>query len=151
MPLVTYFSNVGAALLVLLLIADLYLPGAPAVQNAAAYPPVIRIRAEQKWPERVVFDTSAPIIATNPAASERKLEVLPIADAAPTSNVVTPALRDVFAIMPRADSRHSESVTSNKRQLKQKTAARSGRRYGRQQVVLAWPAPQFAWFGYRRW
>jgi len=62
MPLARYFLYVGGVLLVLLLIADVCLPGLPLSEEAAVSSPVIRIHSDQKWPERIVFDTSTPIV-----------------------------------------------------------------------------------------
>jgi hypothetical protein len=61
MPLARYFSFVGGVLLTLLFILDAYLPKIPVREKATANLPIIRIHSERKWPERIVFDTSAPI------------------------------------------------------------------------------------------
>jgi hypothetical protein len=60
-PIAGYFTVVGAALALLLLIASWSLPETPA--RFSDHPEVIeraaiRIRSERKWPEKVVFDTS---------------------------------------------------------------------------------------------
>jgi hypothetical protein len=65
-PLAKYFVTVGSALTVLLLIAGRTLPGRPA--NFPYRPEIIkratiRIRSEQKWPDKVVLDTNRPMIA----------------------------------------------------------------------------------------
>jgi hypothetical protein len=65
-PIARYFMVVGSALLALLLIAGWSLPVPPAsfpdhpevIERAA-----IRIKSAHKWPEKVVLDTSQPIIA----------------------------------------------------------------------------------------
>ena len=71
MPLMRYFVFVGGALLALLLIADACLPALPTTQGSrsTADLSVIRIRSDNKWPERVVFDTSRPTITPAPAAA----------------------------------------------------------------------------------
>ena len=62
MPLVRYFLWVGSMLLALLFIADACLPNLPAGKTTTDRPsPAIRIHSERKWPERIVFDTSAPM------------------------------------------------------------------------------------------
>jgi hypothetical protein len=62
MPLVRYFLWVGSVLLALLFIADASLPNLPAGKTTTDRPsPAIRIHSERKWPERIVFDTSAPM------------------------------------------------------------------------------------------
>jgi hypothetical protein len=57
---------VGSLLLAMLFIADWLLPMGPtlSVTSGEANKPTIRIKSDQdhKWPERIVFDTSAPTI-----------------------------------------------------------------------------------------
>ena len=64
MPIMRYFLFVGGVLLALLFVSDAYLPKA-AVANSTG-PGVdkstVRITSIQKWPERIVFDTSLPTI-----------------------------------------------------------------------------------------
>ena len=70
MPVARYFLYVGGVLLALLFVIDALVPrepvvasnGAPAIER-----PVVRISSTQKLPERVVYDTSLPIIV--PATS----------------------------------------------------------------------------------
>jgi len=57
-----YFVWVGSVLLALLFIGDAWLPKLPAVGIADALTPVVRIHSDQKWPERIVYDTSAPMV-----------------------------------------------------------------------------------------
>ena len=61
MPVARYFLWVGGVLLALLFIADACLPRLPFVRVADASRPAIRIHSTQKWPERAVLDTSAPM------------------------------------------------------------------------------------------
>jgi len=71
MPLTRYLSCVGGVLLALLFIVDACFPRLPASVSANVYPPVIRIYSDQKWPERIVYDTSLPtIIPTSVAGAE---------------------------------------------------------------------------------
>ena len=65
MPLLRYFVFVGGTLLALLFISDAVLQGQPlpGYMNAASSDlPPFRIHSDQKWPERIVFDTSLPTI-----------------------------------------------------------------------------------------
>jgi len=64
MPLARYFLYVGGVLLALLFIVDAYAPSPPFVSSADTNieKPIIRIRSDRKWPERVVFDTNMPTI-----------------------------------------------------------------------------------------
>jgi hypothetical protein len=63
-PIGRYIAFVGSLLLAIFFIADWYLPMAPtqSVTGREADKPIIRIKTDRKWPERIVFDTSAPTI-----------------------------------------------------------------------------------------
>ena len=62
-PIGRYIAFVGSLLLAILFIADWYLPMAPTQSvTSREAEPIIRIKSDQKWPERIVFDTSAPTI-----------------------------------------------------------------------------------------
>lgn len=152
MPLAAYFRNVGAILLVLLLVADFYLPTSPVVQRAAAYPPAIRIHTDRKWPERVVFDTTTAIVSPGPVALVADVAATPGARDVPTIPADVARVRDTFAMLPAPDSRHAKSLGQDKRQLKQKTTVRSTKKHTRQ-IILAARQRQFAWFGFgfRTW
>jgi hypothetical protein len=67
MPLRQYFMWVGGFLLLGLFAADWCLP-APVVHARSAIPPQervnLRIHSDQKWPERVVFDTTGSRLAS---------------------------------------------------------------------------------------
>jgi hypothetical protein len=100
MPLARYFFFVGAALLALLFVADASLPKLPVTDltNAAADLSIIRIQSNQKWPERVVFDTSLPAISPAQTAA-----VVPVQ--APTRVAdVSAKVREAFAQVQPSDS-----------------------------------------------
>jgi hypothetical protein len=60
-PIGRYIAFVGSLLLAILFIADWYLPMAPTQSvTSREAEPIIRIKSDRKWPERIVFDTSAP-------------------------------------------------------------------------------------------
>ena len=84
MPLARYFLWVESVLLALLFIADACLPNLPAGKPTTDRPPpAIRIHSERKWPERIVFDTSAPMprVATDASSVQgdpvRQTAVIP--------------------------------------------------------------------------
>jgi hypothetical protein len=82
MPLARYFTWVGSVLLALLFVANAYLPKLPAAGNTEVQLPIIRVHSDQnKWPERIVFDTAA---------------VLP----KPSADVITPASPTVAMVSP---------------------------------------------------
>ena len=65
MPVARYFLFVGGVLLALLLALDALVPQQAVVASQAAPSvdkTVVRIRSDQKPPERVVYDTSLPTI-----------------------------------------------------------------------------------------
>jgi hypothetical protein len=70
MLLVRYFLYVGGVLAALLLAASAFAPKPEVVSSADSgfNPSVIRIHSDRKLPERVVFDTNAPVMAAVPAA-----------------------------------------------------------------------------------
>ena len=69
MPLLRYFLFVGSALLALLFLADWYWPATPTTltgndrtREASLDKQILRIRSAQKWPQKIVIDTSIPTI-----------------------------------------------------------------------------------------
>ena len=73
MPVARYFLFVGGVLLALLFALDAFAPQQMAVAGNTApsiNKTVVRIRSDQKLPERVVFDTSLPTIVPPAAASQ---------------------------------------------------------------------------------
>jgi hypothetical protein len=77
-PLGRYFLVVGGVLLALLFVADWYLPGPPAmpIYGRPIDSAILHIRSEQKWPQRLQFDTSMPTILPSPPA----VAAMPIQD-----------------------------------------------------------------------
>ena len=68
-PIGRYIAFVGSLLLAMLFIADWLLPMGPtqSVTSGEANKPIIGIKSDHKWPERIAFDTSAPtIVAQTP-------------------------------------------------------------------------------------
>jgi hypothetical protein len=74
MPLARYFVVVGGALVALLFAFDFFSPKASADSGIHSAGPVdkttMRIRSEQKLPERIVFDTTQPTIAVKAAQTQ---------------------------------------------------------------------------------
>jgi len=70
-PIARYFVFVGATLAAFLLIADWCLPTPPAMfaKQLVIDRSIIRIKSAHKWPEKIVLDTSRPII-TPPTLEE---------------------------------------------------------------------------------
>src|SRR5436189_6119819 len=73
MPVARYFLFVGGVLLALLFAFDAFAPQQVAVASNAAPSidkTVVRIRSDQKPPERVVYDTSLPTIVAPTAKTQ---------------------------------------------------------------------------------
>jgi Zn-dependent protease with chaperone function len=87
-PVGRYIAFVSSLLLAILFIADWYLPMAPSqsVTSLEADKPIVRIKSDRKWPERIVFDTSAPTIVP---------QMPPAVAGAPVTNDP----REAFALM----------------------------------------------------
>ena len=120
MPVARYFLFVGAALLAMLFALDAFVPQQVAVASNAAPSidkTVVRIRSDQKPPERVVYDTSLPTIVP-PAASQ-------IA-AAPVARVVDATaqlrVRDTFAQFVPAEAKKLEKQIEPQAPRKRKIA-----------------------------
>src|SRR4029077_19965302 len=95
MPVARYFLFVGGLLLALLVALDAFAPQQMAVASNAApsiNKTVVRIRSDQKLPERVVYDTSLPTIV--PPAATTQIAAAP---AAPPADVSAQAqVHDAF-------------------------------------------------------
>src|SRR3954453_16417866 len=107
MPVAGYYLFVGTALLRLLFALDPWIPQqVPVASNTVPSidKTVVRIRSDQKPPERVVYDTSLPTIVP-PAAKTQTAAApaAPIADATAQARV-----RDTFAQFAPADAKKLE-------------------------------------------
>jgi hypothetical protein len=105
MPVARYFLFVGGILLALIWAIDAFAPQQAVVATQAASSvdkTVVRIRSDQKPPERVVYDTSLPTIV--PPAVTAQVAAAPAAVAAPPADTVTPVnVRDTYAqLVPEA-------------------------------------------------
>ncbi len=107
MPVARYFLFVGAALLALLFALDAFVPQQVAVASNAAPSidkTVVRIRSDQKPPERVVYDTSLPTIV--PPVVKTQIAAAPVAPAADPS--AQARVRDTFAQFVPAEAKKLE-------------------------------------------
>ena len=116
MPVVRYFLFVGGVLLALLLALDAFAPQQVAVASNTAPgvdKTVVRIRSDQKLPERVVYDMSLPTIVP-PAATVQAAAapVVPNAEATAQARV-----RDTFAQFVPAESKKLEPQVQRKRKV----------------------------------
>ena len=101
MPVARYFLFVGGVLLALLFALDAFAPQQVAVASNSASSidkTVVRIRSDQKPPERVVYDTSLPTIV--PPAAKIQIAAAPVADLNAQARV-----RDTFAQFVPAEAK----------------------------------------------
>jgi hypothetical protein len=157
MPLARYFFFVGAALFALLFLSNQLLPQVPVTDRTEASTDnySIRIHSAEKWPERVVFDTSIPPIAPALAAK---------VDTAKTDATVpapTPVgefsakahVREAFAqFRPADDPKHPEPKAQPKRKIAKKRVARPTTLFAQQPpMFLVAQRPQFGFFSRNTW
>jgi hypothetical protein len=133
MPVLRYFLFVGGALLALLFVAAEAFPVLPVAQGtnvAAADLPMIRIRTDRKWPERVVFDTSAPtvvpvtVVAAVPAPTQTAKNETRVAAPAGVADAGTKATaRDAFAQLTPSDLKKVNPKPQQKRRIAKRHVA----------------------------
>ncbi|SDS02427.1 hypothetical protein [Bradyrhizobium canariense] len=142
MPVARYFLFVGGALLALLLVVSAALPQLPDAQtvNTAAELPVIRIHSDRKWPERVVFDTSAPTIVPVQTANNQTN----IAAPAKVAEVpVQATAREAFAQLTPPELKKPEPKQPRRRKI--------AKRHVAPPTMMVAQQPQFGFFGNRFW
>lgn len=102
MLVLRYFMYVGGTLLALLLLCAAVLPKLPATDGTIASAtdvPAIRIHSQQKWPERIVLDTSAAM----PAPAKVVAQVA--APVPPQPGATKPGVREAFAELPAGEAK----------------------------------------------
>ncbi len=147
MPLARYFLWAGGALLTLLFVAAACLPEPPAAVETTADLPPARIHSDRKWPERIVFETGAPMVHVVPGTTD-SVAVDPPAPP-PPSGVIPPDLREVLAQMEPSEI--SSPKPSKPAKLAPKPQRRIARTRGPGPVRLAERRPQSGWFGQSLW
>ena len=121
MPVARYFLFVGGILLALLFALDAFAPQQLVVAGDAApsiNKTVVRIRSDQKLPERVVYDTSLTTIVPPAVATQ-----IAAAPAAPAADVGAQAqVRDTFAKFVPAEAKKFEKQPESQAPRKRKIA-----------------------------
>jgi hypothetical protein len=129
MPAMRYFLYVGAVLLALLFVVDANLRRTPIAETSDRDLPVprIHIQSDQKWPERVVYDTSHPtpvpatVIVPAPAPTAgTTTEAEAEAPTGSTKNAAEPQVRAAFAQVKPSDTKKLEP----RKQPERRTAKR---------------------------
>jgi hypothetical protein len=152
MLVLRYFGYVGGSLLALLLVCNAVFPNQPLPSVLSSDPdrPAIRIHSDQKWPERVVFDTSmAPVAAPAPVTVAKADTPVPPKVEAP-SFTAKARVREAFAQFTPADPR-PETKADLKPQTKHKMASKVAsnkvaKLHVGRPLVLASQQPHFGWF-----
>ena len=145
MPLARYFLFVGGVLLALLFALDAFAPKPAAVASSGASSidkTVVRIRSDQKPPERVVYDTSLPTIVPPPAViTAQAAPAVPPADASAQARV-----RDTFAQFVPGEAKKPEPQVQRKRKV-----AKSHPVPSQGSPIRVAQQSQFGFFGAPRW
>jgi hypothetical protein len=144
MPVMRYFLFVGAALLALLFVVSAEVPSSPVVTatSTAADLPMIRIHSDRKWPERVVFDTSAKPVVVAPVQTASIAPTPPSpAQAADASTGLT--ARDAYAQLTPTDLKKREAKPARKRRVAKKRVSPP--------TMLVAQRPQFGFFANNIW
>ena len=113
MPVARYFLFIGGVLLALLFAIDALAPQQVAVASNTASSidkTVVRIRSDQKLPEKVVYDTSLPTIVP-PSATVQ------VAAAAPAATPAQARVRDTLAQFVPAEAKKPEPQVQRKRKV----------------------------------
>lgn len=145
MPLARYFLFVGGMLLVLLLIADVGLPKLPIAEGQNVFSPVIRIHSDQKWPERIVFDTTTPIIVPPQISGP------PIPAPATQRADLSVNARGALAYLQPSAAKGPEASDLKKRNVKTEGPRKKSRRRAPPQAFQIARQPQFGPFGFFSW
>jgi hypothetical protein len=148
MPLARYFLLVGGGLLVVLLVAGVWLPSLPVVEQVETQRTKIRIHTEMKPPERVVFDTSMPAV-THPPEPVTAETGAPM----PSADDVSAKARQAFAHLQSSDVSKSKLADTKRPELKSAPSRKSEtrKRAAAPRKVRIARHPQFDWFGGRMW
>jgi hypothetical protein len=123
MPIARYFLFVGGVLLALLLAVDTLFPQQVVVASRGASSvdkTVVRIRSDQKLPERVVYETNLPTIVPPPAvtAQVKAPVVAPSTPAAASADATAQArVRETFAQFVPAEAKKPEPQAQRKRKV----------------------------------
>ena len=148
MPVARYFLFVGGVLLALLLAVDALVPKQAVVASQATPSvdkTVVRIRSDQKPPERVVYDTSLPTIVPPRAATAQA--VAPSVPAAASADASDQArVRETFAQFVPAEAKKPEP------QRKRKVAkSRPPMQIAQQRQMRVAQQSHFGFFGGPSW
>ena len=158
MPIARYFLFVGGVLLALLLAVDALFPQQAVMASRGASSvdkTVVRIRSDQKLPERVVYDTSLPTIVPPPAVTAQVTApvVAPSAPAVAASADATAQarVRETFAQFVPAEAKKPEPQAQRKRKVAKSRPAPSMQIAQQPQMRVAQQSHFGGFFGGSNW
>ena len=156
MPVARYFLFVGGVLLALLLAIDTLFPQQAVVASrggSSVDKTVVRIRSDQKPPERVVYDTSLPTIVPPPAVTAQVVTapvVAPAVAAASADATDQARMRETFAQLVPAETKKPEPQVQRKRKVA-KTRPAPPMQIAQPPQVRVAQQSQFGFFGGSNW
>ena len=139
MPVARYFLFVGGVLLALLFLIDAFAPQQLAVASNGAPSAdkyTVRIKSDQKLPERVVYDTSLPTIV--PPKATVVAAAAPPAPAAETS--AQARVRNTFAQFVPAEAKKFDKQPD--KQLVKQAELQAPKKHKVAKATTARPSPQ---------
>ena len=139
---------VGGVLLTLVFILDACLTKLPVMESAQVNSPIIRIHSDRKWPERIVFDTTPPMIAPAKTAIVEDRVPSPVTA---TDVAVKEREREAFALMQPSNAKRLEPSAPGRRELKPQRQHKIVKRHVMPHSLLVARQPQFGWFGNTIW
>ena len=150
MPVARYFLFIGGVLLALLFAVDALVPQEAVVASKAApsvNKTVVRIRSDQKLPERVVYDTNLPTIVPPPTMTAQAV--------APPAPAVAPATaqaraRETFAQYVPAEAKKPEPQVQRKRKIAKSRPA-PPMQFGQPPQMRVAQQSHFGFFGGPSW
>jgi hypothetical protein len=129
-----YFLFVGGALMAVLFAFDAFAPKAVADNTTQASASVdkstLRIRSDQKWPEKIVFDTTQPTIVPKPEPAPQ----VALAAPAPAPEISAQArVRETFAQFVPVEPKKAETPALRKRKIAKIRSSQPQLRFAQQQ------------------
>ena len=149
MPVARYFLFVGGILLALLLAIDAFFPQQAVVASQAAPSidkTVVRIRSDQKPPERVVFDTSLPTMVPPAVTTQASAAVAAPVAAASLDVSAQSRVRETFAQFVPSETKKSDAQVQRKRKV-----VRNRPMQDAQPQVRVAQQSQYGFFGGSNW
>jgi hypothetical protein len=147
MPVARYFLFVGGILLALLLAIDALFPQQAVVASQAAPSvdkTVVRIRSEQKPPERVVYDTSLPTIVPPAVTAQAAVAAAAPAPVASVDISAQAKVRETFAQFVPSEAKKAEAPRKRK-------VTRNRPTQGAQPQVRVAQQSHYGFFGGSNW